>query len=90
MKFSIKLENALGPNPVGGPTEENSFRLCNTTNLHTHGLHESPTAPADTVLVSVDPGESRTYEYTVVPDHMGGTFWYHPHFHGSSALQVCG
>ena len=68
----------------------NSFRKPNSTNLHTHGLHESPTAPADTVLVEIEPGGSRTYQYSIVNNHMPGTFWYHPHYHGSSALQVGG
>merc|ERR1719230_514897 len=29
-----------------------------------------------------------TYEYEIPKDHPSGTFWYHPHLHGSSALQV--
>ncbi|HYN39661.1 MAG TPA: multicopper oxidase domain-containing protein, partial [Rhodospirillales bacterium] len=28
------------------------------------------------------------YEYNIPPDHPAGTFWYHSHRHGSTALQV--
>lgn len=60
------------------------------TNLHTHGLHVSPSGESDNVFVMVEPGESRTYRYEIRPDHPSGTFWYHPHHHGSAAPQVFG
>jgi FtsP/CotA-like multicopper oxidase with cupredoxin domain len=47
----------------------------NTTNLHYHGLHVSPS--------------SKVVNGELVPsDHPSGTFWYHPHVHGSTAVQV--
>ena len=36
----------------------------------------------------VEPGQSQLYEIDVPSDHPAGTFWYHSHFHGSTALQV--
>jgi len=67
------------------------FRLPNTTNLHTHGLHVSSAIGADNVLdVVVGPGETSVYKIHIPEDHMGGIFWYHPHLEGSSALQVTG
>ncbi len=36
----------------------------------------------------IKPGESRQYEYRIRDDHPAGTYWYHPHLHGSSAMQV--
>ena len=36
----------------------------------------------------IKPGEERQYEYFIREDHPAGTFWYHPHLHGSSAMQV--
>ena len=33
--FSITLVNSLGPNAPDSPTEENTYRFPNTTNLHT-------------------------------------------------------
>lgn len=60
------------------------------TNLHTHGLHVSPSGDSDNVFVMVDPGERRTYRYRIPADHPSGTFWYHPHHHGQVAAQVFG
>ena len=36
----------------------------------------------------IKPGEERQYEYRIREDHPAGTYWYHPHLHGSSAIQV--
>jgi FtsP/CotA-like multicopper oxidase with cupredoxin domain len=36
----------------------------------------------------IQPGQERQYEYTIREDHPPGTYWYHPHLHGSSAMQV--
>lgn len=60
----------------------------NETNLHSHGLWVSPTGNSDNVLISINPGVTFDYEYNVPADHPAGTFWYHPHKHGSTALQV--
>jgi FtsP/CotA-like multicopper oxidase with cupredoxin domain len=62
--------------------------LASTTNLHTHGLHVSPQGSGDDVFRMVRPGATAAYEYTVPADHPTGTFWYHPHHHGSVADQV--
>ncbi len=63
-------------------------RLAEASNLHFHGLHISPTGNADNVFLEVQPNESQTYEFTIPKDHRPGTYWYHPHLHGSSARQV--
>lgn len=60
----------------------------NTTNLHTHGLHVSPAGNSDNVLIAIGPGEEFYYEIKIPTDHPPGTFWYHPHVHGSTSLQV--
>lgn len=60
----------------------------NETNLHSHGLWISPAGNSDNVLLSIDPGVAFEYEYNVPADHPAGTFWYHPHTHGSTAMQV--
>jgi len=70
--------------------EMNTYRTPNTTNLHTHGLHVSATAPQDDAFLEVEPGHSYEYTYQIPSNHMGGTFWYHPHHHGSTALQAGG
>ena len=65
-------------------------RLDRPTNLHYHGLHIPPNGTADNVFVSVAPGASYTYAFTLPPNHPAGTFYYHPHRHGSVADQVFG
>ncbi len=57
----------------------------NNTNMHFHGSHVSPFQ--DDVLRNVSPRYSSYYTYDIV-DHQPGTFWYHPHVHGSTAMQV--
>lgn len=78
------------------------FNVCNlckltlllytqqTTNLHTHGLHISSTAPSDDVSITIHPGESYDYVLDILKEHGAGTNWYHPHYHGSSTVQVSG
>ena len=62
--------------------------LSEETNLHFHGLHVPPTGAADNSFVMVAPGEQFEYELPLPADHPGGTFWIHPHMHGSVARQV--
>ena len=60
----------------------------NDYNLHTHGLHVSPQSPADNVCMTIKPGENFRYEYQIPSEHPCGAYWYHPHKHGSVAIQV--
>ncbi|MEO8740489.1 MAG: multicopper oxidase domain-containing protein [Casimicrobiaceae bacterium] len=98
----IKLVNSLPPNPQDRD-EPPHLRYHNSTNLHTHGFHVYPgiiREPSsfsaglygDYVLddpeKGVHPGQSRQYEYEIRQDHPAGVYWYHPHLHGSSAMQV--
>ncbi|WP_078910863.1 multicopper oxidase family protein [Streptomyces sp. NRRL WC-3742] len=91
--------NGLPPNPPharhGGehpaPHHPNSF------NLHTHGMHVSPSGYADNVLREFAPrsvagGPEPRYSSVIhVPaGHPAGTYWYHPHLHGSTAEQIVG
>ena len=85
----ITLVNAL-EGPAAHPSAANTFGAPNTTNLHLHGLHISPENISDNVFRAVLPGQSAEYEYHIPADHPAGTFWYHPHLHGSSALQQGG
>lgn len=57
----------------------------NTTNLHAHGFHVSPYQ--DDIFRTIDPGLFSYYTYDL-KEHTPGTMWYHPHVHGSTALQV--
>ncbi len=86
----VRLDNKLPADPScaqsgGGVNTPHCF---NGTNLHTHGLWVNPAGNGDNVLISINPGVSFQYEYNVPSDHPAGTFWYHTHRHGSTALQV--
>ena len=88
--FRVNLNNKL---PADDPTcqhvaDPNVPHCFNSTNLHTHGLWINPAGNSDNVLIKINPGVEFQYEYNVPPDHPAGTFWYHPHLHGSTALQV--
>ena len=81
----IHLNNRLPPCTA----EEMEMGSChNETNLHTHGLWISPAGNSDNVMISIPPGGRFDYEFLIPEDHPAGTFWYHPHRHGSGAYQV--
>lgn len=87
----ITLDNQLPSDPSCIETAEGGTNVphCfNGTNLHTHGLWVNPGGNGDNVLISINPGVSFQYEYNIPSDHPAGTFWYHTHRHGSTALQV--
>ena len=92
----ILVVNQLPPNP---PTVEPAqhLRYPNSTNLHTHGLHVTPglVAPGvygdfvmDDPRLGIQPGLVRQHEYRIGLDHPPGAYWYHPHLHGSTAIQI--
>jgi FtsP/CotA-like multicopper oxidase with cupredoxin domain len=74
----------------GGCT--NDGMTAASTNLHFHGLTVPPVCHEDDVLNTfVEPG-SRPFEYRFrIPLHEPpGLYWYHPHVHGLTNLQVEG
>lgn len=92
----ILLVNHLPPNP---PSTEPVAQLHypNSANLHTHGLHVtpgmvSPGVYGDYVVddpdAGVAPGQTREHEFRIGADHPPGTYWYHPHLHGGTAMQI--
>lgn len=67
------------------------------TNLHLHGLDvevhmfdpigtHNPEAPH----INIGPGECYCYRFQLPEHHPDGLYWYHPHLHGSSAVQLWG
>lgn len=84
---NLPVESAADcPAPDGrNHTTPNCFSI---TNLHFHGLHVSPAGNSDNVLLEINPGQNFEYEVNVPADHPAGTYWYHAHRHGSTALQV--
>ena len=86
----INLDNRLPPEEscTNSKAPMNTPHCFNGTNLHSHGLWVSPTGNSDNVLLKIKPQQKFQYEYNIPSDHPAGTFWYHPHLHGSTALQV--
>ncbi|HET9638597.1 MAG TPA: multicopper oxidase family protein [Allosphingosinicella sp.] len=92
----VALNNRLPPTTTsydvgcaGGEDHNPNVPHCfNGTNLHFHGLNVNPSGNGDNVLLSINPGVKFEYEIAIAPEHPAGTFWYHTHRHGSTALQV--
>ncbi len=79
----VNYTNALPPT---SQTNLLGYRR-NITNLHTHGWHVSPEAPADYVMYELAPGETYFHEYDLSLQDGGTLNFYHPHKHGVSAEQ---
>jgi len=44
--------------------------------------------PQDNVLIRIGPGSNYKYKYQIHSEQPAGTYFYHPHIHGSSSFQV--
>jgi FtsP/CotA-like multicopper oxidase with cupredoxin domain len=61
------------------------------TNLHFHGLSLPPTCHQDDVMHTlVEPSATFDYRLTIPPDTSPGLYWYHPHPHPFSEMQILG
>ncbi len=86
--LKIRLINDLPPNRDYMPADLSRPHQFNNTNFHFHGAHVSPSGIADNVMRSMVPGEAYDIEIEVPKDHTKGTYWYHPHHHGSADVQM--
>ncbi|MBV8410232.1 MAG: multicopper oxidase family protein, partial [Alphaproteobacteria bacterium] len=84
----IRLVNDLPPDRDLAPANPSYPHHLNTTNFHFHGAHCSPSGIADNVMRMMLPGKAYDIEITLPEDHTRGTYWYHPHAHGSADVQV--
>jgi bilirubin oxidase len=89
---TLWLYNGAFPGPVIDVREGDRVRvalenrLALDTTVHWHGLP----VPADqdgNPMDPVPPGATRVYEFAI-PAGAAGTYWYHPHAHGTTAEQV--
>jgi len=87
-KYILRFNNTLPYQPLS--VDENVYKDPNVSNIHTHGLHISGTTPGDDVSRSFEGGRGGDFVWDIPANHMGGTYWYHAHHHGSSFLQVSG
>jgi len=64
----------------------------NTTNLHFHGLNVPPVCHQDDVINTLLQPSTTPFRYQIqIPgNEPPGLYWYHPHPHGFTALQVNG
>ena len=86
-RMKVYLYNQLPPEQ-GECGPPNTLNCPNTTNLHTHGLHISPTGNSDNVLLEIPPGKDLQFQFDIPDTHHAGTFWYHAHRHGSTSSQL--
>ena len=68
----------------------NFFQTPDKSNLHFHGPFISGSLPSDDVTMGVEPQNGYDYKTTFPEEHLPGTHWIHPHYHGSTTLQVAG
>ena len=71
-------------------TAHNFFQTPDKSNLHFHGPFISGSLPSDDVTMGVEPQNGYDYKTTFPEEHLPGTHWIHPHYHGSTTLQVAG
>ncbi|GAB4816408.1 hypothetical protein N2152v2_003454 [Parachlorella kessleri] len=102
--YTIRLTNNM---TASGPASHmnNGFRDLQDSNLHTHGLHDSPGVKSQATATEYQGGDnifinlpakptldaepaSILFGGAVPQTHMPGLHWYHPHKHGSTALQT--
>jgi FtsP/CotA-like multicopper oxidase with cupredoxin domain len=73
------------------PCDSNTMSLT-STNLHFHGLTVPAVCHQDDVLkTSIQPGDPPfQYKFRIPENEPPGLYWYHPHIHGFSKVQVLG
>ena len=95
-RLRVTLRNRLDPYDSSGWTgNHNVPHGLDRTNLHVHGLEVVPhlfepvgTEDPTAAMIAVPPGEDYVYEFDLPDDQPDGLFWYHPHKHGSTAVQA--
>lgn len=93
----VRVINQLPKNDSAGWNgDHNVPHDLGTTNLHVHGLDTKPhlfepqgtTNPLAT-MIAIEPGAPPyDYSFPIPADHPPGLYWYHPHHHGSTAVQA--
>jgi FtsP/CotA-like multicopper oxidase with cupredoxin domain len=85
MKMNPNAADNTGSNPCNGVMNPNA------TNIHFHGTNTAPVCGQDNVTtVLVQPGQSFEYSVQIPLNEPPGLYWYHPHPHGYSEMQVQG
>jgi FtsP/CotA-like multicopper oxidase with cupredoxin domain len=92
----ILLRNELTPYDSSAWTgDHNVPHHLDHTNLHVHGMEVIPhlfqplgTGDPLAEMIEIHPGHELEYTFHIPDDHPPGLYWYHPHFHGATAVQA--
>lgn len=96
-RLEIDVVNNLTPyDSSAWAGDHNVPHDLNHTNLHMHGLEVAPhlftplgTSDPHAPMIAIPPeGGSLNYTFDLPHDQPPGLFWYHPHKHGSTAVQA--
>lgn len=95
-RVRVTLKNSLPPyDSSAWSGDHNVPHRLGSTNLHVHGLNVIPhlfepigTSDPKAPMIEIPPGGSKQYVFDIPPDHPPGLNWYHPHHHGSTAVQA--
>jgi FtsP/CotA-like multicopper oxidase with cupredoxin domain len=81
----------MSAEPSGDPCKS-GVMTAKSTNLHFHGLTIPPVCHQDDVLkTSISPSDPPfEYRFRIPANEPPGLYWYHPHIHGFSKVQVLG
>ena len=81
----------MNAEPSGDPCVSGAM-TAKSTNLHFHGLTIPPVCHQDDVLkTSISPSDPPfEYRFRIPANEPPGLYWYHPHIHGFSKVQVLG
>ena len=88
--LKILYKNKLVEQTTTQNIKYNDYSYPDRSNLHFHGAHVSGELPSDDVTHIVEPSTEYQYISNFPTNHMPGTHWIHPHYHGSSSLQIGG
>ncbi len=95
-RLRITVKNSLPPyDSSAWSGDHNVPHRLGSTNLHLHGMNIIPhlfepigTSDPRAPMIEIAPGGSKEYVFDIPPDHPPGLNWYHPHHHGSTAVQA--
>ena len=67
--------SSLEPMPHGNEVW-GEYNYPARVNIQTHGLHISGGGRQNNMDVEIEPDETYTYKYGILPNHAGGSFWW--------------
>lgn len=92
----IRMKNSLpASDSTGWGGNMDVPHMFGNVNLHLHGLDVPPhifeplgTSNPLASMISIPPGGEKDYPFVIPDDQPPGLNWYHPHSHGSTAVQA--